>query len=337
MRHHFGDFLGRDGKHWTILPNRERYAYRIGDVPAGSKEVTIVTIGKDDDHWSRVATLPNLEELTLHEPTSEQLQVAGELRSVKRLRITHARPRSVEFLRGMTNIEELVLEYVSGFDDLAPLTSLRRLRALHVENLRRVVDFGGLAGIDSLEYLAIYGTLDWNQPIKDFEFLRALPRLEDFALWQVVSKKPYPALLPAIGLRNLKRLRVHASYLPVQEYALLEEGLTGVEGASWGAYQIVAHSRVELPLHDVRAHLSDEDIRARHPEVLLQHDGKRTIEDPESRWFEFTGRGARRVRCGSASAAAKCQEYADAYAAMRRAARQLIRRAGLTRVNPAGA
>ena len=30
MRHHFGDLLDRDGGYWTIIPNRERYAYRIG-------------------------------------------------------------------------------------------------------------------------------------------------------------------------------------------------------------------------------------------------------------------------------------------------------------------
>jgi hypothetical protein len=36
MRHHFGDLLDRDGGYWTIVPNRDRHAFRIGDVPAGS-------------------------------------------------------------------------------------------------------------------------------------------------------------------------------------------------------------------------------------------------------------------------------------------------------------
>src|SRR5262245_59571434 len=119
MRHHFADFLDRDGEYFTIVPNHERYAYRIGDVPSGSKEVTIVTIGAEDEHWERVLTLPNLVELTLHQPAPEQLAAIGELRSVKRLRITHARPKSIEFLEPMRGVEELVLEYVSGFDDLS--------------------------------------------------------------------------------------------------------------------------------------------------------------------------------------------------------------------------
>ena len=91
MRHHFGDFLDREGGYWTTIPNVERYAYRIGDVPSGSKEVTIVTIGKEDENWARALTLPNLEELTLHEPTPEQLGAIGGPHSLKRLRITHAR------------------------------------------------------------------------------------------------------------------------------------------------------------------------------------------------------------------------------------------------------
>ena len=165
MRHHFGDLLDRDGDYWTIIPNIDRYAYRIGDVPSGSKQVTIVTVGKEDEHWSRVLTLPNLDELTLHAPTPAQVAAIGELRSIKRLRITHARPRSLEFIKSMRSVEELVLEYVSGFSDLSPLQKLKRLRALHIENLRGVSNFSGLSGIASLRYLSINGTLDWKQPI----------------------------------------------------------------------------------------------------------------------------------------------------------------------------
>src|SRR5262249_33163122 len=150
MRHHFGDLLDREGGYWTTIPNRDRYAYRIGDVPSGSEEVTIVTIGKEDENWARALTLPNLEELTLHAPTREQLEAIQQLRSVKRLRITHARPPSIEFIQSLRGVEELILEYVSGFADLSPLQRLRRLRALHLENLRGVSDFGGLPGIDSL-------------------------------------------------------------------------------------------------------------------------------------------------------------------------------------------
>ena len=79
-------------------------------------------------------------------------------------------------------MRELVLEYVSGFYDLSPLKELKSLKSAHFENLRRVSDFSGLSGIASLRYLGINGTLDWDQPIKDFEFLRDLGALEALKL-----------------------------------------------------------------------------------------------------------------------------------------------------------
>lgn len=324
MRHHFGDSLDREGDYWTTIPNRERYAYLIGDVPAGSPDVTIVTIGKEDENWSRALTLPNLEELTLHEPTPEQIQAIGGLHSLKRLRITHARPRTIEFLKSMSGVEELVLEYVSGFGDLSPLQGLKRLRSLHIENLRRVSSFSGLSGIESLRYLAIHGTLDWKQPIAEFEFLAGLPGLEVMALWQIICQKAYPALLPAIGLRSLKKLKLHGSYLAAEEYALLEAGLPGVEGAAWGPFRTIAYSQINLPASDIRAQLPPEVIRANHPEVTICYDGRREIDDPDTRWFEFTGKGAGRVKCGSPKAEQRCAEYAQTYEAMKQAAKKLI-------------
>jgi hypothetical protein len=324
MRHHFGDFLDRDGGYWTTIPNIDRYAFRIGDVPASSKEVTIVTIGKGDENWARALTLPNLEELTLHEPTPEQLGAIGGLHALKRLRITHAKPRSIEFLRSLRSVEELVLEYVSGFGDLSPLRELKCLRSLHIENLRRVSDFTGLAGVGSLRYLGIHGTLDWKQPIDNFEFLRGLPGLEVLVMWQIICQKPYPALLPAVSLRKLKKLQVHGSYLAAEEYALLEEGLPGVAGADWGPYRMVAMSSINLPTNDIRENLPEAIIRANHPEVRICYDGQRIIDDPDSRWFEFTGKRAGRIKCDSSKAEQKCRDYAERYDAMKRAARALI-------------
>lgn len=324
MRHHFGDLLDREDGYWTVIPNRERLAYRIEDVPPGSKEITVATIGKVDENWARVFTLPNLEELTLHEPTQEQLEACGQLGKLRRLRVTHARPKAVDFISGMLGVEELVLEYVSGFDDLSPLQRLPRLRALHLENLRGVSDFSGLKGISSLQYLALFGTVDWKQPLRDFEFLRGLPKLEVLSMWQFINKGPYPALLPALTLRNLKRLRVHGSYLAAEEYALLEEGLNGVEGASWGPYRVWSARQIEVPSDDVRSRLSKEIIRANHPDVFICHDGRRTIADPGSLWFEATGKSAGRVKCDSPTAEAKRQDYASRYAAMRERARVVI-------------
>lgn len=287
MKHHFGDFLDREGDYWTVVPNRERYAYRIGSVPAGDEQVTIATISSDDSLWRNVFTFPNLEELTLHSPTHEQLQAITKLSGLKRLRITHARPREITFISPLSQIEELVLEYVSGFSDLSPLRSLPKLKSLHLENLRRVTDFRGLSGLACLRYLGIDGTLDWKQPIADFEFLRGLPNLEVLSFGQIINKTPYPALLPALALKKLKRLTLPWNMLAAEEYALLEVGLQHVEGANWGPY-----TRFE--------------------------------SSPGDEWFEFTGKGAGRVKCGHSNAEQKCAEYTVKYENMKAEAKSTI-------------
>jgi hypothetical protein len=287
VKHHFGDLLSRDEGYWTIVPNRERHAYRIEEMREGDPGITIATIGKGDEHWARVLTFPALEELTLHEPSPEQLEAIRALRGLRRLRITHARPKNIEFISGLQALEELVLEYVAGFDDLAPLSGLGKLRALHFENLRRVVDFGGLAGARGLRYLAVLGTLDRKQPINDLEFLRGLPALEVLKLWEIKVRARYPALLPALSLENLESLRVHSSYLPAEECALLEVGLPKVAGTQWGAYCT-------------------------------------TARDSQPPVFEFTGLGAGSIKCSSPLAEARCREYAQRYEAMKQRARALI-------------
>ena len=287
MKHHFGDFLDREGDYWTVVPNRERYAYRIDSVPAGDEQVAIATIGSDDSLWRNVFTFPNLEELTLHSPSQEQLAAIAELSKLKRLRITHARPKEITFISPLSKIEELVLEYVSGFSDLSPLRSLPRLKSLHIENLRRVHDFGGLSGIECLRYLRIDGTLDWKQPITDFEFLRGLPNLEVLSFGQIINKTPYPALLPALALRELKRLKLTWNMLAAEEYALLEVGLNDVEGADWGPFTRFEYS-------------------------------------PGDEWFEFTGKGAGRAKCGHAKAEHKCVQYTVKYEKMKAEAESIL-------------
>jgi hypothetical protein len=77
MRHHFGDFLDRESGHWNMTPNRARYGQDPERFADGDPAVTAATIGKDTADWRRIATFPNLVELTLHEPSATQLEAVG--------------------------------------------------------------------------------------------------------------------------------------------------------------------------------------------------------------------------------------------------------------------
>jgi hypothetical protein len=233
MKHHFGDFLDRTGDYWTIIPNRERYAYAADDVITDKEAVKILTISKHHENWKQVFDCSKIEELTLHDPSKEQVQEIEKLTQLKRLRVTFFRAKDIEFIGHLYNLEEVILEYVSGFSDLTPLLKLAKIKSLHFENLRRVSNFDGLKGLNSLRYLHIDGTLDWNQPIENFSFLEGLPNLEVFSLGFIINKSDFPALLPIVKLRNLKKIKIGRATFNVKEYAFLETALPNVTGSSW--------------------------------------------------------------------------------------------------------
>jgi hypothetical protein len=233
MKHHFADLLDRSGDYWTVVPNMERYAYSAGAELPDKSLVKILTLSKHDEHWQQAFDCPNLEELTLNDPSKEQLAAMHHFHGIRRLRISYLRTPTIDFIARCPNVEELVLEYVSGFSDLSPLRALKRLKSLHLENLRRASSFDGLGGIESLRYLFIGGTLDWNQPIADFNFFVGLPGLEVFLLGFFVNKTPYPALLPMLHLTKLKKIHVGRVDFKTPEYAFLKAAFPQVEGCDW--------------------------------------------------------------------------------------------------------
>jgi len=89
MKHHFADLLDRDGNYWTIVPNMDRYSFTLDEPISNADNARIVTISKEHKNWKQILELPNLEELTLHEPSQEQLKALGSLSELSRLRISH--------------------------------------------------------------------------------------------------------------------------------------------------------------------------------------------------------------------------------------------------------
>jgi hypothetical protein len=227
MKYHFGDFLDRTEDYWTTIPNRDRYAFVANFKIPNKDKVKILTISKsqDKEYWEQVFDCVNLEELTLHDPSKEQVQAIRKLTNLKRLRVTFFRTVDIEFVGDLINTEELILEYVSGFSDLTPLLKLTKLKSLQLVNLRRVSNFDGLKGLKSLRYLQIDGTLDWSQPIENFIFLEGIENLEVLALGFITNKTEFPALLPVLKMTKLKKIMASLSTFSTKEFAFLEVAL----------------------------------------------------------------------------------------------------------------
>ena len=292
MKHHFIDLLDRTDDYWTIIPNRERFTF-VADFDIENKnDVKIITISKNQEkkHWEQVFNCPNLEELTLHDPSKEQIQAIQKLENLKRIRITFFRTIDIEFIGHLINLEEVILEYVSGFSDLKPLKKLKKLKSLHLENLRRVSNFDGLRGIDSLRYLYIDGTLDWNQPIENFTFLEELPNLEILALSFVINKTEYPAFLPILSLKKLKKLRIGLRTFNTKEYAFLQSALPTVLCCTF----------------------DDKPWKICYQ---LNND-----------YMEFIGKGAGRVKLNNAKASEEIENFKNQYEKYKKEAEEIIKK-----------
>lgn len=290
MKHHFHDWLNRDKKFWTITPNRERWAYRFENLLDAPIESSILTVTKKDLNWERIFEFENLSELTLHEASKQQFEAVKKLENLTALRVSHARSKTLEFIVDQNNLEELVLEYVSGFDDLSPLTELPKLTALHMENLRSVRNFHGLSGCRQLKCLSIYGALDWKQPIESLDFLKELSELEylDFGFINFLSG--FPVFKPLASMKKLNEIRLGLSATTLENYAYLEAKFPDIKGAKRLPYRIIEQRNRKITTRDVRGRMPLEEFKA-IPDAFLSDEGGRFIyEAPQ---LYLLGKGTR--------------------------------------------
>lgn len=314
MKHHFADLLESSDQYWTITPNRERWSCHFPDLSDAPGNISRLTITGNDRNWERIKDFARLVELTLHEPNDSQLACLTDMPGLTSLRISHARPRTLDMVEGLSALRELVLEYVSGVSDLHPLGRLPALTALHLENLRRVSDFSGLGASRSLRCVAIYGTLDWNQPIESFDFLRGMESLEHLQLGfgvRVPDKlRPLDALL---DLKKLARLEIGMGTLPLEEYAWLEAKLPHVQGTAHPAFARHGGEPRALMEDDHRTKMPLEEFQ-RFPSLFVGKDGRRYERTPHEAML--LGKGQRLVSGTDEHVARKCAGHEEKYRAL---------------------
>jgi len=310
MKHHFGDMLDRSGRHWNFVPNAQRYAFHVPEWTSGQKLISVATISSEDSNWEMLSTFPNLEELTLHSPSNEQIALVSTIWRLKRLHITHARPKNLEFVARLQNLEEVILEYVSGFNDLSPLGELSGLKALHIENVRRVSDFSGLSNSRKLAYLSIDGTMDWAQPVEEFNFLGSLESLEYLRLMNVRSPKTSQPLSSLAGLKNFSKIIIGMSTFHLEVFAWLEAKIPYVEGAVRPPFVKFGGEDREIHSRDERFRMPIEQFNS-YPDLFLGKDGKRYHRVPHQ--AALLGKGQRSPSGSQEAVERICEAHAKKY------------------------
>ena len=291
MKFHWADFLHREGGHWQMTPNDERGKYYTDDCATLDPDTKIVTVTRDTKNLGALAGLDGLEELTLHETNQGQIDALADFGQITRLRITHARPKTLAALAQLPNVRELVLEYVSGFSDLSPVAAMPALSSLYIENLRAVRDFSPLGRLVKLKYLAIHGTFDLQQPIDSVEFVKHLTSLDFLSLAARLDDPESAKALVAIG--DHCEFNFIGNLLPLEIFAYLEAHCANAKFTP-AEYWYLSRA-TWLPDDDPRARLSDEVINAEHPEVIICDDGRRLFHEVcEYDKYHLLGRGGAR-------------------------------------------
>lgn len=127
-------------------------------------------------------------------------------------------------------------------------------------------DFSGLANLNSLKYIYINGTLDWDQKIENFNFLNKLPNLEILAIGfgAKIVQPEYPIFKSLLNHCKIKKLRIGRGFCDLEDYAFVEV-LVGKENITYANNKAV--------------------------ELFYENDGK----------IEFSGRGMRSITVKNSS------------------------------------
>lgn len=136
-------------------------------------------------------------------------------------------------LGGLENLGKLELLHLgsgASVESIAPLTKLRALLGLSVENLQKITDYAPLAKLRTLESLTIAGDAFGPRFIKvdSLEFLRAMPQLRSFRLLTArLQSKDYR---PILALQKLEHLGLGS---PREVKAAFDE-LVSLPRLKWG-------------------------------------------------------------------------------------------------------
>jgi hypothetical protein len=186
--------------------------------------------------------LTQLEDLWL-EAHDKDVEVIGELPSLRRLSLRVPRAKSLDALRGHARLEVFEMNF-GGIRDLAPLADLPALRALEIYRVRQL-DTGDLEPLGECSRLAVLSL----GALRNVENLRALPaktlrlltlerltglttladltactRLEELGLYE--SRPTDQRLDVLLELPKLNRLVVGDPY-PADQVEALRAGFTG--------------------------------------------------------------------------------------------------------------
>ncbi|MDG6894146.1 hypothetical protein [Volucribacter amazonae] len=151
-------------------------------------------------------------------------------KQLKRLEIKWGAYKDISAIENLENIELLCIGSGASVESIEPLSKLKSIIALSVENFQKITNYDVLVKLNHLESLSISGNDMTPQYIKidNIDFLRNLPQLRFFTLLtERLQNKDYT---PILELKNLEHLTLSNN----REVSKLYHELIKLPKLKWG-------------------------------------------------------------------------------------------------------
>lgn len=151
-------------------------------------------------------------------------------KQLKQLDIKWGAYKDISAIENLTNIELLHIGSGASVESLKPLSKLKNIVALSVENFQRISNYDDFSQLITLESLSIVGDGMGPQYIKidNIDFVSKLPQLRFFKLLtERLKNKDYT---PILELKNLEHLSLSSN----REVSKLYNELIQLPKLKWG-------------------------------------------------------------------------------------------------------
>ncbi len=151
-------------------------------------------------------------------------------KQLKRLEIKWGVYDDLESIAKLTEMEFLHIGSGSAVQSIEPLTQLKNLKGLQVENFQKISNYESFSKLKSLESLFIDGdrTSPKNIRIESIDFLRKIPQLKCYRmLATILVNKDYS---PILELNNLEYLAIRGR----REVKKMYEDFAKLPKLKWG-------------------------------------------------------------------------------------------------------
>ncbi|RLJ72859.1 leucine-rich repeat domain-containing protein [Pedobacter alluvionis] len=151
-------------------------------------------------------------------------------KQLKRLEIKWGGYKDISAIEGLPHIELLHIGSGAGVESIKPLTKLKNLIGLSVENFQKITNYDEFSNLSTLESLSIEGDGFGPQYIKieQIDFLNNMPQLKFFRLLtERLQSKDYS---PILSLKNI----VHLSLSGNKQVRALYDEIFELPKLKWG-------------------------------------------------------------------------------------------------------